>query len=366
MSNDDLAAVREFRAALDEPRDGALAKRRWQVARAESPERPRRRPWVLATAGAAVAVAVVVGGGAAAVHTATPRHENAVVPGQSVAGSPSPSGADLPVTRGTKAPMNPAVTGKAGASHPQAVEALTRLAAKQTGGPLAIGADQTLYVKTYSLADGEGRYIHEAWTDVTTGVALRIRRTDESPRGIDRSLSQKEIDEATALSRDTPPGLHNFNGAYVAAFPAGADQAHQLAATWKDWAQKEYPGRGADGLIFTQVREIFHYVDPLLTAAQRGALYLAIIDLPSVKATTATIDGRQYDAICVSGQADGPQCLLFDQATGRYAGEARTGTDMVVQAGRFTFVDVGVQPRPAVGPDRTIPGKKGSAPTPTS
>jgi hypothetical protein len=261
--------------------------------------------------------------------------------------------------------MNPAVTGKAGASHQQAVETLTRLAARQTGGPLVIGADQALYVKSYSLTDGEDRYIHEIWVDVTTAAPLRIRRTDDTPRGIDRTSSQKEIDEAAALSRNNPPGLHNLNGAYVAAFPSGADQAHQLAATWKDWAQKEYPGRGADGLIFKELSEVFHYVDPLLTAAQRGTLYLAIIDLSSVKATTATIAGTQYDAVCLSGQTQGTQCLLFDPETGRFVGDASTGTDMVVKAGRFTFVDVGVQPRPAVGPDRTVPQKKGPAPTPT-
>ena len=236
MNNDDLAAVREFRAGLDEPREGALVKGRWQLA--GSPERPRRkRSWVLATAGAALAVAVVVGG-AATVHRSGPRHDPPSTQQQRPSASQQRASAtDLPVTHGTKAPMNPPVTGKAGGTHAQAVEALTRLAAKQTDGPLVVGPDQVLYVKSYSLTDGETRYIHEAWMDVRNGVALRVRRNDSSPRVFDHSSSQREIDEHTAYSKGTPPRLVNPNAAYVAAFPADAGQAHAIAASWLDWSQ---------------------------------------------------------------------------------------------------------------------------------
>ncbi|WP_327008327.1 hypothetical protein OHA72_14355 [Dactylosporangium sp. NBC_01737] len=362
MKHDDLAAVREFRAGLDEPREGALVRGRWELAGAAAPERARpRRIWMLATAGAAVAVAVVVGA-AAAVQTPQQPPEQVTV---SAGSTPTPSVVDLPVTHGTKAPMNPAVMGRPGGDHAQAVEALTRIAAKQTGGPLAIGSDQVLYVKSYSLTDGEGRYIHELWMDVQTGTALRIRRNDDGPRVFDRTMSQAEIDEDEARSAGTPPGLHNINGAYVAAFPSAQPEA--LAASWKTWAQQDYPGRAADPLIFKQLHEVFHYADPLLTAAQRSTFYLALTYLPSVKATTATIAGTQYDVVCVSGQAQGTQCALFDSATGRYAGDAGTGTDMVVKLGHFTFVDFAAQPRPVPGAP-VVPqekkGPSGSATTP--
>jgi hypothetical protein len=182
MNHDELAAVREFRAGLDEPRDGALARGRWQLAGSGAPERPRhRRTWLLAGAGAALSVAVMIGG-AATVHTAaTPPQSDAIVPGQSAAPSATPPAVDdLPVTHGTKAPMRPQVVGMAGGSHTAAVEALTRLAGKQTDGPLQVGAGQVLYVKTYNLQDGAGQYIHEIWLEPSSGVMLRIRRSDDA------------------------------------------------------------------------------------------------------------------------------------------------------------------------------------------
>ncbi|GAB3863236.1 hypothetical protein ACFPIJ_54650 [Dactylosporangium cerinum] len=349
--NDDIAAVREFRADLDEPREGALTRGRWQLARPEPPR--RRRSWVLATAGAAVAVAVVVGGAAT-----VSRHDR---PGAQPEQRATPStqqrtdAADLPVTQGTKAPMNPSVTGQAGGTHAQAVEALTRLAAKQTDGPLVIGPDQVLYVKSYSLTDGDTRYIHEVWMDVRSGATLRIRRNDGSPRPIDRLSSQREIDEYTASSKREPAGLTNPNAAYVAAFPTDAGQAHAIAASWLDWSQRQHPGRDAGAMIFERLHQVLHFADPLLTAAQRRTLYLAIGELPSVRATTATIAGRQYDVICAPSQAEGTRCVLFDPATGRYVGDSYALLDLVVKLGKFNFVDVGVQPRPAVGPERGTP-----------
>jgi hypothetical protein len=362
MSNDDLAAVRDFRAGLDEPREGALTRGRWQLARPEPPR--RRRSWVLATAGAALAVAVVVGGAA----TVSQRDQSSAQPEQQT--TPSATNVpdeDLPVTHGTKAPMNPSVTGKAGGTHAQAVEALTRLAATQTDGPLVIGPDQVLYVKSYSLTDGDTRYIHEAWFDVRRGVALRIRRNDSSPRAFDHRSSQQEIDELAGFAKSEPPSLTNPNAAYVAAFPTDAGQAHAIAASWLDWSLRLYPGRDAGAMIFEQLHEVLHFVDPLLTAAQRGTLYRAIGELPSVQATTATIAGKQYDVICAPSQKQGTRCALFDPATGRYAGDSYALLDLVVKLGKFNFVDIGVQPRPAVGPAQATPAPKptsGSATTP--
>ncbi|GAA3202207.1 hypothetical protein GCM10010532_022630 [Dactylosporangium siamense] len=355
--------MREFRAELDEPRDGALVKGRWNLAGA--PERPRRkRSWMLATAGAAVAVAVVVGG-AATLQRSGPQQK---APIANPPAAPQTSPADLPVTRGTKAPVNPAVTGTAGASHAQAVQTLTRLAAKQADGPLTIGADQVLYVKTYTLDDGESRYIHEAWVDVTTGVALRIRRNDAGPRRIDDSLSQAEIDQATATSASNPSDLHNLNAAFVAAFPTDPARAGALAESWLAATRRDYPGRNADALVFRDLHEVFHYVDPLLTAAQRRVLYLAIAELPSVKATTATIAGKKYDLVCASNQAQGTNCAVFDPENGRYVGDVGTESDMVLRPGGAVFVDLGVQPRPAPGPGRAPAVKEkhpsGSATTP--
>jgi hypothetical protein len=351
MNHDDLAAVREFRADLDEPRDGALARGRWRLASSGDgggAERPRqRRTWLLATAGAALAVAVAVGGGAAVVHTATPQHKDPVVPQQSVSPSPSPVG-DLPVTQGTRAPMHPQVVGQAGGSHAAAIDTMTRLAARQDAGPLPIGPGQVLYVKSYNLDDGDNQYLHEIWWEPSTGVGLRVRRAGQ-PHGIDLSLTVAEIAADTARSQAAAPGFHNLNGAYVAAFPSGAGQAHALSAQWRTFAAREYPGRAADSLIWDQVREVFHHVDPQLTSAQRAALYLALLDLPGAKATTATIAGRPYDVVCHARNPASSGCLLFDPASGRFAGDATTGADLVVDADSFSFVDVGVQPRPVPG-----------------
>ncbi|WP_344501655.1 hypothetical protein [Dactylosporangium maewongense] len=366
MNTDDLAAVREFRADLDEPREGALAEGRWKLAGAAIPERTApRRTWILATAGAAVAVAAVVGA-AAAVPTTRPRQEQAQTPGQSAPAQTQPAGVDLPVTHGTKAPMRPPVAGKAGGDHAAAVAALTRIAGQQRGGPLPIGAGQVLYVKTYNLIDGTGSYIHEVWQDPGTGVALRIRRSDDGPKSIDHSLSDDEIALETARAHLGAPGLDNMKAEYVAAFPREAAKAHELSAAWRAWAAKAYPGRNADGMIFKYLHEVFHYVEPLLDAQQRAALYQALADL-AVEATTASIGGRQYDVICMA-DAQKADCLLVDAATGRFAGGAWTGADLKVTAGNFEFVDFATQPRPVPGATRDLtqekPGASGSSTTP--
>jgi hypothetical protein len=146
---------------------------------------------------------------------------------------------------------------------------------------------------------------------------------------------------------------------YVAAFPAGAGKAHELSASWRDWSREAYPGRETDGMIWKQLHEVLHYVEPLLSAPQRAALYLAMADLPAVKGTTASIAGKQYDVLCMSRAARTTDCYLFDPATGRYAGGADTGSDLVVKADNFNFVDAGVQPRPAPGTQPAVTGTKG-------
>src|SRR5258705_7008871 len=167
--DNDLEALREFRSVLDEPRDGGLARGRYQLARTDSPAPRRRLQWVLASVGAAAAVAVVVGG-ATFVNTASPPSSDQV----GGKGSASPASSDkadkdLPVAQGTRAPVNPAVTGNGGATHAKAVAALDRLAtAAAATQPVEIGGGKVLYVKTYNLQDGDGRYIHEIWQDVAT------------------------------------------------------------------------------------------------------------------------------------------------------------------------------------------------------
>ncbi|MDG6105507.1 hypothetical protein Daura_47020 [Dactylosporangium aurantiacum] len=368
MSDDDLTAVREFRAALDEPRDGALAGGRWRLARTEAPHRPRpRRTWLLAGAGAALSVAVVIAGAAAVHPTAAPKRPDAMVPGQSAAPASTPAAGDLPVTHGTKAPMHPQVTGQAGGTHAAAVEALTRLAALQTGGPAQVGAGEALYVKTYNLRDGDDGSVHEVWLDPQTGVALRIRRSDGTLRTVDHSLTAQEVAEETARAAGTPPGLDNMNGAYVAAFPAGAGRAHELSASWREWSRQAYPGRDTEGMVWKQLHEVLHYVEPRLDARQRAALLLAMADLPAVTATTASIAGRQYDVVCLARTGQSTDCSLFDPATGRFVGDAYPAADMVVKADTFSFVDTGVQPRPAPGTEPGIletKGATGSATTP--
>jgi hypothetical protein len=361
--DNDLVALREFRSALDDPRDGGLARGRYQLARTDSPAPRRRRQWVLASAGAAVAVAVVVGGATFVNSAAGPRSD----PSNQVAGqgpgSPASSDKadkDLPVTQGTRAPVNPAVTGIGGATHAKAVAALDRLATAAAGTqPVEIGAGKVLYVKTYNLQDGDGRYIHEIWQDVATATVLRIRRTDGADTNIDERSAQAEIDQ----SAGEPASLYHPVPAYYNGLPT--DPAALLAA-WRQWSNTTYPGRDADGMIWKDVYELLHYSEPFWTPQTRAAIYKAFGQMPAVKGTTATIGGTQYDVICMVRPGTGTgagECLLFDSASGRYAGSAGTGTDMVVKQNNFEFVDFGFQPRPEAGQPQPQGSKKAGSNT---
>lgn len=358
IEDEDLSALREFRRELDEPRDGGLARGRYRLARTDGPV-GHRRPWLLSSAGAAAAVAVVIGVAA----TATPRpslHTPVAGPRPTAPASSAPHH-ELPVTPGTRAPVNPVVTGVGGATHAAAVAALDRLArAAADAGPLRVGAGQVLYVKTYNLQDGENRYIHEVWLDPATGVALRIRRTDGATTGIDARTPQTEIDHDAAA----PPGIDHPTPAYYTGLPTDPTA---LLATWRHWSQTQYPGRDADGMLWKALYDLFDASEPFWTAPTRAAIYHAIAQLPAVRGTTATIGGRQYDAVCMVRPDTGndrAECQLFDSTSGRWAGYADTGPDMVVKRDSFDFVDFGTQPRPPVGePLPTTPTKGSWDPT---
>jgi hypothetical protein len=355
--DEDLMALHEFRRELDEPRDGGLARGRYHLARTDEPVRHRRR-WVLASAGAAAAVAVVVGAAAMATsqHTvvAGPR------PTPPVTSAPPPDD-ELPVTQGTRAPVNPVVAGIGGATHAKAVAALDRLATAAAGAqPLQVDAGKVLYVKTYNLQDGEGRYIHELWLDPATDALLWIRRTDGATTGIDRRSPQTEIDQDAA----SPPGISHPTPAYYAGLPTDPTA---LLAAWRHWSQTQYPGRDADGILWKVLYDMFDNSEPFWTPQTRAAIYHAIGQMPAVKGTTATIDGKQYDAICMvrsSTGSDGAECQLFESASGRWVGYGDTGPDMVLKQGSFDFVDFGTQPRPPVGDPLPAAPTKG-APDPS-
>jgi hypothetical protein len=74
------------------------------------------------------------------------------------------------------------------------------------------------------------------------------------------------------------------------------------------------------------------------------------------------IDGKQYDLVCLFRADAGPggtyDCLLFDSASGRFAGSSAPGQNLVLTDENVLLVDFGTQPRPvpAVRPSMPPPG----------
>ncbi|MFI5914592.1 hypothetical protein [Dactylosporangium sp. NPDC051541] len=339
----DLHALREFRSALDDPPEGVLVRGRYRLASNEYRPPNRRRQWLLSAAGAAAALAVVVGV-AVSVGGKGPATESGQAPAQRPStGAPANSAAaDLPVTPGTKAPLNAQVSSDGGATHAKAVAAMDRLAAAAAGTqPMPVGAGQVLYVKTYNLRDGSERYLHEIWLDPQTMVALRVRRTDDAQ--LDSVSTQQEIDAAAAV----PAGLYRPTAQFLASLPTDPDQ---LLAQLRSWSQTAYPNRPADGMIWKDSFELLNYSEPFWTAQQRTTIYKTLAKMPDVKATTAKIDNKPYDLVCMdrdSGGAGTVDCLLFDSATGRFAGSAWPQKNLSLDPANVGLVDYGTQPRPA-------------------
>ncbi|WP_433210620.1 hypothetical protein ACQP00_48430 [Dactylosporangium sp. CS-047395] len=343
MSTDDdsdLKALREFRGALDEPPEGALARGRYRMASSE--DRPRkRRQWLLAPIGAAAALAVVLGA-AAALEPGNNEQGQAPAEKPSAQATTAAKEPDLPVTKGIRAPVNAKVSSDGGATHAKAVAAMDRLAgAAANARPMEVGADRVLYVKTYNLVPDAGSYVHEVWMDPLTMVPLRIRRTDGGQQ-LDDTSTQEEIDKAAA----EPSNLYRPDVAYLRHLPTDPGQ---LIAAWRQWAQGQYPGRSADGMIWKDTFELMNYSEPFWTADERATIYQALAKMPDVKATGATIDGRPYDMVCMDREPDGGgtvDCTLFDTATGRYAGSALPGKNLKLTTENVNLVDYGTQPRP--------------------
>ncbi|WP_433051947.1 hypothetical protein [Dactylosporangium sp. CS-033363] len=341
MSTDDsdLKALREFRSALDDPPEGALVRGRYRMASSEDRPRPRRQ-WLLASVGAAAALAVVVGSAAA---LKPGDKEN----GQEPAAKPSlaqtkATQADLPVSRGTKAPLNAQISTDGGATHAKAVAAMDRLAgAAANVQPTTVPAGQVLYIKTYNLVDRpDQRYLHEVWIDPQTMVSLRVRRTDTQQ--LDSTSAQEEIDQAAA----SPANLYRPTAEYLASLPTDPGQ---LLTAWRQWITQQYPGRNADGMLWKDTFELINYSEPFWTPQQRAAIYKALAKMPDVKATTAKIDNRPYDLVCLDRDlnAGTVDCSLFDSATGRYAGTAWPEKNLTLTPENVGLVDYGTQPRPA-------------------
>jgi hypothetical protein len=345
MSTDDndLSALRSFRRALDTPPEGVLVRGRYRLASSEY-RPPRRRPqWLLTSAGAAVAVAVVVGAAAAVHSPAVPGpggQAPAARPSAAPGGSSAGKVADLPVTPGTRAPGGATITSDGGATHAKAVAAMDRLAgAAASTQPTQVPSGKVLYIKTYDLKAGSARYVHEIWLDPTIMVPLRVRKNGDGDH-IDSSSTQAEIDQAAA----EPPNLYRPTAAYLASLPT--DPA-QLIAQWRQWAQTTYPGRPADGMIWKDTYKLINYSEPFWTPQQRAAVYGALARMPDLKATTAKIDNRPYDLVCLDRGGATADCLLFDSTTGRYAGNAAPGADLALNSGNVYLVDYGIQPPPA-------------------
>nr|BFE65229.1 hypothetical protein GCM10020063_097550 [Dactylosporangium thailandense] len=365
MSTDDkdLLALREFRTALDAPPEGVLVKGRYRLAGSEYRPPARRRQWLLATAGAAAALAVVVGAAVAVRHAGGPAGDG----GQAPAGRPATSGAptngkpaDIPVAIGTRAPLNAKVSGDGGATHAKAVAAMDRLAdAGASARPMPVPAGQVLYVKTYNLTAGEQTYVHELWMDPVTMVTLRVRRTDGT-QTMDAPSTQEEIDQAAA----TPAGLYRPTAQFLAGLPTDPGQ---LLTSWRQWAQTEYPGRPADAMIWKDAFELIDYSEPFWTPQQRAVIYKALAQMPDVKATAAKIDNRPYDLVCMDREPNGSgtvDCWLFDSATGRHAGSAWPSKNLALNPGNVGLIDYGTQPRPAPAVRPSSPPKpSGSART---
>ncbi|WP_433080490.1 hypothetical protein ACQP1P_43260 [Dactylosporangium sp. CA-052675] len=348
MSTDDhdLLALREFRRALDTPPEGVLAKGRYRLAGGEYRPPTRRRQWLLATAGAAAALAVVVGAGVAVQHAGGPAGTGGQAPAERPAatGSPTDGGPpEIPIAIGTRAPLNAEVSGDGGATHAKAVAAMDRLAdAGASAQPMPVPAGQVLYVKTYNLAGGNQTYIHELWMDPATMVTLRVRRTDGT-QTMDVPSTAEEIDRAAAL----PAGMHRPTAQFVAGLPTDPGQ---LLTYWRQWAQTEYPGRPADAMIWKDAFELIDYSEPFWTPPQRAVIYKALAKMPDVKATTARIGDRPYDLVCMDREPNGSgsvDCWLFDSATGRHAGSAWPSKDLALNPGNVGLIDFGTQPRPA-------------------
>jgi hypothetical protein len=191
--------------------------------------------------------------------------------------------------------------------------------------------------------------------DPNAMVPLRIRSTDGGATTTDVVSAQKEIDAAAAQ----PANMHRPTTQYVASLPA--DPA-QLLEAWRQWAQAVYPGRGADGMIWKDAYELLHYSEPFWTPAQRAAIYKALAQMPDVKSAGMRIDGKAYDLVCMLREDAGPSgnadCVLFDSATGRFAGNVAVGKDLA-PGENVTLVDYGTQPRPIPGVEPSgAPSKK--------
>ncbi|UWP81858.1 hypothetical protein [Dactylosporangium fulvum] len=151
----------------------------------------------------------------------------------------------MPVAHGTRAPVNPAVSGDGGATHANAVAALDRLAAAAADAqplPVPMPENKALYVKTYNLQDGAGRYVHEVWLDPSIATPLRIRRTDGATTDIDDTSSQAEIDQGAG----EPPSIWHPVPAYYNSLPA--DPAALLDAWyWTSSGRDVWLGRASPG-----------------------------------------------------------------------------------------------------------------------
>ncbi|WP_433610662.1 hypothetical protein ACQP2P_41920 [Dactylosporangium sp. CA-139114] len=364
MSTDDkdLLALREFRSALDAPPEGVLVKGRYRLAASEYRPPARRRQWLLVTAGAAAALAVVVGAGVAVRQAGGPVGDGggqAPAERPAATGSPTDGGpADIPVAIGTRAPLDAKVIGDGGATHAKAVAAMDRLAdAGASAQPMPVPAGQVLYVKTYNLSAGEQTYIHEVWLDPVAMVTLRVRRTDGT-HTMDTPSTEEEIDQAAAL----PAGMYRPTAQFVAGLPTDPGQ---LLTYWRQWAQTEYPGRPADAMIWKDAFELIDYSEPFWTPQQRAVIYRALAKMPDVKATTAKIDNKPYDLVCMDRELNGSgsvDCWLFDSATGRHAGSAWPSKNLALNAGNVGLIDYGTQPRPAPGVLLSNPPKPSGSP----
>ncbi|GAA2386980.1 hypothetical protein [Dactylosporangium salmoneum] len=186
---------------------------------------------------------------------------------------------------------------------------------------------------------------------------------DGGSTNIDDAAAQAEIDKEAA----EPASMYRPTPVFLASLPA---DPQQLLTYLRQWVHDTYPDRPADSMIWKDAYELIHYSEPFWTPQQRAAIYKALGAMPDVKATTATIAGTGYDLVCMVrtdvGPGDQADCLLFESATGRFAGDATAGTGMALTAATVDLVDYGTQPRPAPGVKPTVdPSLQGShAPKP--
>lgn len=308
MSDQDLQALKEFRAELDTT--GAPARVRHRIARAMDEPAPRRR-WIPVLATGATAAAVLIG---TVVVLQPGNGPSGGLGGPSGPGAPGGSSARAAVQASEAGKPTPSASGPS-APNLQAVDLPRAEPGPLTAEGLTVGPNQLLYIRSRYAADE-----HELWAEPDGMIALAIQRTENGVVIVaaDEASMLPGVTEQRTKFADGGPSIALPTQAYLAGLPTDPVALRSKLKAGLAIAE--------DDMTIKVVTDWLYRVDPVLTPGVRAALVQALDTVPQVRVdhSPRTFAGRAVYVVEQTGSR-GTDGVIVDVETGRFIGSYAAG-----------------------------------------